>query len=179
MNTEIETKVKVDSLEATAARLEGLGAVFVCDLSQADAYFDDADRTLIKSDRGLRLRNETAAGSKKTILTYKGPRQATELKARREIEVSIDDETAMTQLLEAVGYEKIMAFEKKRGLWRMDDCEICLDELPLLGTFVEIEGPDQTAIADVTGKLGLDQLPHIDESYAVMMKSKLADQQTG
>lgn len=179
MKTEIETKVKVDSLEAVEARLEELGAVFACDLCQADAYFDDAENTLIESDRGLRIRKETTDDSERTILTYKGPRQATQLKTRQEIEIRLDGETATMELLEALGYKKIIAFEKKRGLWRMDECEICLDELPLLGSFVEIEGPGQTAIANVTGKLGLDQLPHIDESYAVMMRSKIADQQTG
>jgi len=45
--------------------------------------------------------------------------------------------------------------------------------LPLLGYFVEIEGPDDEKIADVQRNLGLSDLPHIQESYAYLMERKL------
>jgi hypothetical protein len=48
-----------------------------------------------------------------------------------------------------------------------------LDELPLLGSFVEIEGPDAESIANVQKKLGMSDLPHIVESYACLMQQKL------
>ena len=72
----------------------------------------------------------------------------------------------------ALEYEKVLVFEKKRRIWRLGDCKIALDELPLLGSFVEIEGPDDKKIADVQKNLGLADLPHITESYASLVAKK-------
>ncbi len=47
-----------------------------------------------------------------------------------------------------------------------------MDELPLLGSFLEIEGPDDKKIADVQKNLGLANLPHITESYASLVAKK-------
>ena len=71
-----------------------------------------------------------------------------------------------------INYEKKMSIEKKRRLWRLGDCEVALDELLLLGCFVEIEGPDERTIADVQKTLGLSLLPHIQKSYAALMRKK-------
>ena len=77
--------------------------------------------------------------------------------------------------LAAIGYKKALAFQKKRQVWRLDRCEVALDCLPLLGSFVEIEGPDENKIAGVQKKLGLADLRHIPESYAVLMERKLRE----
>jgi adenylate cyclase class IV len=53
-----------------------------------------------------------------------------------------------------------------RRLWRLGRCEIALDELPELGYFVEIEGPEEEEIARVQERLGLSDRPHIARSYA-------------
>jgi adenylate cyclase class IV len=75
--------------------------------------------------------------------------------------------------LAAIGYKKTLLFQKKRRVWWLDRCEVALDRLPLLGSFVEIEGPNEKAIAGVQKKLGLADLPHIPESYASLMERKL------
>jgi adenylate cyclase class IV len=75
--------------------------------------------------------------------------------------------------LAAIGYKKSLAFQKKRRVWRLGGCEVALDELPLIGYFVEIEGPGEKKIAAVQKKLGLADLPHIQDSYAVLMQRKL------
>ncbi|MHC5103080.1 MAG: hypothetical protein ACYSOQ_06655 [Planctomycetota bacterium] len=54
-------------------------------------------------------------------------------------------------------------------LWKLDECEVCLDELPELGCFVEVEGPDEETISSVLRKLSLHNEPHITKSYASMM----------
>ena len=46
---------------------------------------------------------------------------------------------------------------------------VCLDELPLLGCFVEIEGPGEEKIAAAAEKLKLAQSEHINDSYALMV----------
>jgi adenylate cyclase class IV len=47
-----------------------------------------------------------------------------------------------------------------------------LDQLPLLGDFVEIEGPDEEKIATAQEKLGLSDLSHIAEGYASLVAKK-------
>jgi len=170
---EIETKLKVESLDIVAARLDELGAEFQADVIERDTYFDDADGTLLKSDRGLRLRCQKGPDSEKLILAYKGPRQKSALKARQEIEVEVADFTAAGRLLSELGYKQQIVFEKKRRLYRFGGCQVCLDELDLLGSFVEVEGPDEAAIANVLEKINLSHLPHIADSYAALMSEKL------
>ena len=51
----------------------------------------------------------------------------------------------------------------------------CLDDLPGLGSFVEIEGPDDKSITDAQRNLGLADLPHILESYALLVEQKLKE----
>jgi predicted adenylyl cyclase CyaB len=82
------------------------------------------------------------------------------------------DADSMRRLLSELGYEEMLVVEKKRRLWRLDRCEVALDDLPLLGCFVEIEGPDEKEIADVQERLGLLDLPHIAKSYAHLIKEQ-------
>lgn len=175
MPIEIEAKLKVDSLQEVKHKLTDLGAEFIAEQRQVDCYFDDADMTLTRADRGFRLRRQTVGGNEKFFLTYKGAKEKSEFKQREEIEIEIKDTDSTEKMLSAIGYEKILVFEKKRIAWQFGECEIALDELPLLGGFVEIEGPDGERIAEVQRSLGLSDLPHIVESYAVLMEKKLKE----
>ena len=173
MHTEIEAKLKVDSLQEVERRLADVGAEFVEEQLQTDTYFDNPEAALKSGDRALRLRQQRTGQKEKTFLTYKGPKQKDDFKKRQEIEIEIGDGDSTEELLLALGYEKALVFEKKRRAWHLVDCVICLDELPLLGSFVEIEGPDGKSIAEVQKKLGMSDLTHVVESYACLMQQKL------
>ena len=175
MCAEIEAKLKVDSLEEVKRKLVGLSAEFLEEQLQTDYYLDDAGATLTKADRCLRLRRELAGSTERFFLTYKGAKEKDQFKKRQQIEVEIKDADSAEKLLLALGYEKALAFQKKRRIWRLGDCIVALDELPLLGTYVEIEGPGDKEIADVRKDLGLASLPHIVESYALLMETKLRE----
>ena len=173
MCIEIEAKLKVDSFEQIKTRLEELGAEFIEEQVQEDNYFDNAESGLRAADSCLRLRLQKAGNREKAFLTYKGCREKGQFKRRKEIELEIQDSESIAKLLAAIGYRKVLVFEKNRQLWRLDKCDVALDQLPQLGSFVEIEGPDESEIADVKQKLGLQDLPHIPESYAQLMSNKL------
>jgi len=175
MNLEIEAKVKVESLDEIAVRLNELGAESLYEVLQTDTYFDDAAQTLFASDCGLRLRIQTTGQAQKIILTYKGPRQKSHFKSRIEIEIEVSDFEVAAQLLNALGFKKALVFEKRRQVWQLSDSAVCLDELPLLGSFVEIEAPGEEPIAEVLRKLKLADMSHINESYAHLIRSKLAE----
>jgi len=169
MFTEIEAKLKVDSLPEIESRLERLGAEFIAEQLQMDTHFDDASVTLKNADRCLRLRRQIVGGKTRFLLTYKGAKEKSNFKKRQEIEVEIMDADSTEKLLSALGYEGKLSVEKKRRLWKLGGCEVALDQLKVLGDFVEIEGPDDKQIAHVQENLGLADLPHIPKSYASMI----------
>jgi adenylate cyclase class 2 len=172
MCTEIEAKLKVDSLPEIERRLDEAGAEFLAEQLQTDYYFDDAGATLTTSDKCLRLRRQVVAGDNEYFLISKGAKEKSNFKTRQEIEVRVEDADSMRKLLSSLGYEETLVVEKKRCLWRLGGCEVALDRLSLLGDFVAIEGPDDEKIAEVQNRLGLANLPHIAKSYAHLMKEE-------
>lgn len=174
MRSEIEAKLKVDSLETVEKRLVDCGGSFLRETVQTDRYYDTADRELTRTDKALRLRADVKGGRERFILAYKGPKERDDYKKRVELETEVSDAETTELLLGALGYAKALAFNKKRRLWQLQGCEVALDELPLLGVFVEIEGPDSDAIARVQAMLGLSDTPHVAASYACMIAERLS-----
>jgi len=172
MDAEIEAKLKVDSLKEITKKLAEVGAEFLQEQLQKDYYFDDANEAFTKADRCLRLRQQFADGKEKIFLTYKGAREKDSFKKRQEVEVEVKDLDSANELLSALGFKQVLIIEKKRRIWQLGNCRVCLDDLPLLGSFVEIEGPDDRSIADVQHSLGLENSSHIPESYASLMAEK-------
>jgi len=177
MSLEIEAKLKVDSLEQVSDRLKELGAEFVAEQRQKDYHFDNNTGTLTANDSCLRLRRQTIGDTQEFFLTYKGPKEKSDFKKRAEIETEIADADSIEKILAALGYEKVFTIEKIRRLWKFGDCEIALDELPSLGNFIEIEGPDDETISDMQKRLGLAHLKHIPKSYAHLLKEELRRRQ--
>jgi len=176
MHEEIEAKLKVDSLEVVERRLGACGATCLGATVQTDTYFDTVARDFTRGDKCLRLRREKTGQRERLILAYKGPKQADDYKKRAEVEFEVGDGSAAEALLVALGYDKALAFNKRRHLWRLRDCEVALDELPLLGTFVEIEGPDSRSVLQVQEMLELSRVAHTMESYASLIERELARQ---
>ena len=170
MSVEIEAKLNVESLEPIAQKLAQIGAKAGGEVVQTDYYFDDASGSLAKSDKALRMRKEMREGIEKTILAYKGPRESGKFKRRQEVQFGVDSSEQAAMMVAALGFAQSLVIKKHRTLWWLDGCEVALDELPYLGTFVEIEGPSEEIIAGVQAKLGLAHLPHIKEGYATLMR---------
>ncbi len=172
MPVEVEAKFKVANFRAIRRRLRALGAGYCGTAIQLDRFFDTPDRELYRGDRGLRLREvrmvKSAPGCRKggVLLTYKGPRQArAAVKSRQEIETHVEDSQALAEILRAAGLKVFLKLQKRRASYKLGRCRIELDELPLLGCFVEIEGASGRAIELAAARLGLDSEP-IADSYA-------------
>lgn len=173
MCIEIEAKIKVDDLTVVADTLRALGATPGDRVVHIDTFYDHPAPLVIRKGAALRLRCEIIGNNETTILTYKGPKQKGRFKNRQEIEFKTDDLFATVGILGQLGFRKKLVIEKRRAFWKLDNCAVCLDELPLLGTFVEVEGPDENAVAAVLEKIGLDAAGHIDTGYAGLMKKML------
>ena len=175
MGTELEAKMQVADHEAVRAQLRASGAARLGACMELNTFFDDADGALVAADKGLRVRLscDFATGDERHVVTYKGPQQTGALKNREEIEFVADDGEQAALLLERLGYAPTLSFEKRRETWRIDDCLVELDELPQLGCFVEIEGPDEEAVLAVRETLELDDRPLVKKSYIAMVDELL------
>lgn len=178
MPIEIEIKLKVDHLAPVRDRLRQIGAQRVGEVMETNIFFDTYERSLLASDCGLRIRRShdlTNHGGEKLVLTYKGPRAEGDVKRREEVEVSLDSIDAAVAILERLGYDRMLTFEKRRESWILDDCKIELDQLPHLGSYVEIECPGEYAIHRVREKLGLATVKAVEQTYADLVSHHLSD----
>lgn len=130
------------------------------------AIYDYADLRLDKKAAWIRVRQE----ADRTTMGFK-QRQSETLEGMREIEFTVDDYTKACQFLEAIGLAPKATQESKRETWRLDDCEVMLDEWPWIPTFVEVEGPNEQAVRAVAQKLGLDyDTAMFDSNDAIYVK---------
>ena len=163
-NQELEAKFYIADLEARRVTLEGLGAVLVQPRTlELNLRFDTPEGTLTHSAQVLRLRRDT-----QNRLTYKGPAQIKDgVSARTEIEFTVGDFANAQALLEALGYQISMIYEKYRAVYQLGDVLVTLDEMPF-GNFAEIEGPDGGSIRAVCEKIGLLWQFRTLQSYAML-----------
>jgi len=177
MGLEIEAKMKADDLESLRLRLESAGAVQQGEVLETNTYFDTPDGMLRQSDKGLRLRanHDSSDGDITYVITFKGPRQPGALKTRPETEFTVDDPEAATDLFEQLGYQKVLSFEKRRRTWQYLGCKVELDELPYLGTYVEVEGPTAEKVIHARQALGLADQPIVKTGYISLLMTYLAE----
>lgn len=152
MQTEIEAKFLDIDHAALRTTLKELGAELklLMRLMKRNNY-DFPDLRLQKRGGWVRLRDE----GDKVTLSYKQLSDRT-LHGTSEVNVTVDNFENADALLRAIGLEPTSYQETKRESWRLGDLEIELDEWPWTKPYVEIEGPDEAALKDIAGKLGLD-----------------------
>ncbi len=177
MAVEIEAKMKVDDLGTLRQRLEAGGASRVGEYLERNVFFDTEDRSLLAADQGLRLRQtqNMGTGERSYTMTFKGPRQHGQLKSREENETTVGDFKEASALLESLGFIRILSFEKRRQTWAFGGCKVELDELPYLGSYVEIEGPKDDVVLKVRETLQLNERPLVKASYVAMLLTHLQE----
>jgi adenylate cyclase class 2 len=137
---------------------------------QADHYFNAPDRDFRLTDESFRVRRIGAAN----FVTYKGPKRDPNVRIRTELEIPLagGDEGAeqFMQLLKHLGYRFVAVVRKHRLSYplRRDgfDLTVCLDEVDLVGRFVEVEvlAPEEKAdaaravLTATAASLGLTEL---------------------
>ena len=177
MPVEIEAKMKVDRHEVVRDRLKALGATDAGQVLETNVFFDTEDRSLLAGDRGLRLRTAKSLPDGPTVntITYKGPRLAGPLKSRSEMELKVADPDDAIALFEALGYMRVLSFQKRRETWELEGCKVELDELPHLGLYVEVEGDSEANVMNIRERLQLGSRPLVKASYIALMVTYLQD----
>lgn len=152
MKPEIEAKFLDVDHDALRAKLKEIGAA--CEkpmrLMKRKNY-DFPDGRLGKVRGWVRLRDEDG----KITLSHKQLNDRT-LHGTQEVSVSVDSFGNADAFLQSIGLQSISYQETKRESWRLEEFEIELDEWPWAKPYIEIEGPTEDALKDLSKKLGLD-----------------------
>ena len=162
---ETEAKFYVRDLNRIKSRLHELNAHLIQErVLERNIRFDLPGARLRAEGRVLRLRRDTS-----TKFTYKSASTNQQgVLSREEIEFEVEDFDKAKRFLEALGYQKLVYYEKYRTTYALQPSEgfvqIMLDELPY-GPFVEIEGETVDAIHAVADQLGLNWNTAIATSY--------------
>jgi adenylate cyclase, class 2 len=157
---EREIKLRFDSVDAARTAVVATGAVPIRGRRlQEDCLLDTADESLHHRRCVLRVRMESG----KSLVTFKGPVQPSEMRLREELETIVGDGPLLLRILEELGFRVWFRYEKYREEFVLDDVIVAVDETPL-GTFVEIEGGDR-GITDMAVALGRGPSDYVLDSY--------------
>jgi adenylate cyclase class 2 len=159
---EVELKLYVPDLNAVRRRLVALGAtVSKPRVFERNVRYENESRTLTADGIVVRLRQDADVR-----LTYKGKatKSTNGIRARFEAEVEVSDFDTMHIILDKLGYQPYMSYEKYRTTYDYGATEVVLDEMPY-GHFVEIEG-ESDAIQQVQIDLELGDAVSLGDSYS-------------
>lgn len=178
---EMEAKFYVLDLKKIETRLQNLEARLiqprVLETNIRFDLFDDSQPRLRSEGRVLRLRRDT-----ETRLTYKDSGRSEQgVVDRTEIEFTVDDFAKAKLFLEALGYQKLLEYEKYRTTYELLQTSdvpsdlgglvhVMLDELPY-GNFVEIEGESIQIIHYIVEQLDLNRNAAISKSYSALFEN--------
>lgn len=165
MDQEIEVKFLVRDRNALIKKIIELQLLCIQErVHELNLRFDLADGSLLAKRQVLRLRMDTHAR-----LTFKGPGVLVEeVLQRKEIEAVVSDFEATKRLLEALGYQVVMMYEKYRANYQLNSLVVSVDETPF-GLFVELEGESPDQIRKAAKALGLDWDTRINLSYSALL----------
>ena len=89
--------------------------------------------------RALRLRRENG----EAILSFKQRIPTKSLtKHQNENETRVSDADAAHAIIEALGFSRVLVYEKRRTRWQVGEAKVVIDELPF-GLFMEIEASEK------------------------------------
>jgi adenylate cyclase class 2 len=167
MDLEIEVKFILSDYTALMSKIKALALPCTQErVFELNLRFDQPDRRLFSAHQVLRLRKDHQAH-----LTFKGPGVLEEgVLLRKEIETIVADYDATKRLLETIGYEVIMIYEKYRANYLMNGVVLSVDETPF-GLFIELEGESPEQVRLAADKLGMDWAQRINQSYFALLNA--------
>jgi len=151
-NREIEAKFLEVDKEVLIAKLRSLGAEDLGEDFLREIIFYDKDKNWLKEGKQFIRIRETKNGA---LLTYKHHQHATAA-GTEEIEFKIDNTQKATDFLIALGLVRVRNNEKRRHTFKFQGATVDIDTWPKVPTYVEIEGPSESNIREVSEKLGFD-----------------------
>jgi len=93
---------------------------------------------------------------------------------REEIEMQIGSPEQARKMLERLGLEETLYYEKQRAIKGVGGYDVCLDKIVGLGCFVEVEG-NQYDIRDWLIAHGFQDRPIVKKNYFELVKEVRSD----
>jgi len=143
---ETEAKYPVVSPADLRPRLEAAGLTMLRTSTQRDEYYDLPDGTLTLEDYAVRVRTV----DERCWFAVKAPRlfQPTAgSSSRYEFEVPVGEAGPARQALLDRGLVLSWVLDKRRETWRGDRVTVEIDEVPVIGHFVEVEARMQVLLS--------------------------------
>ncbi len=168
MNVEIEKKYRLtfEQRAGLEERLRQAGAHLQSEEFEENTLY--AGNNLDTDTCVLRLRRINDGGGK-AVFTYKESLSAASgIKHQREDETTVGDADALALILDALGYQPALVYEKRRQTWHLNNTEVLLDELPF-GFFMEIEA-DEKSISEAESWLALSDIEAESSTYPELTK---------
>lgn len=170
IETEKKYALSNDQREQVLENLKEVGAQYVREDFEVNTLYRGG--ILDEKQAVLRVRKI----GDKTILTFKESiGNASGVKQQTEYETVVEKAEEIENIIESLGFEKALVYEKRRQTWNFRTVEVVLDELPF-GQYMEIEG-SITAIAEAEMLLDIENFtvenetyPHLTERFGVQME---------
>ena len=143
---EVESKFKISGDMTQSDLLAILKDQFIAPISskrQIDTVFllpEQVDAPIVPGSKIMRVRdvlNPETGELQRSLMTLKVEGQ-TKL-VSDEYEFAVDDGNAARQMLTALGWQEIVTVDKVRLESKTEDYTICIDEVAMLGLFIELE----------------------------------------
>ena len=143
---EVESKFKISGDITQSDLLAVLKDQFIAPISskhQIDTVFllpEQVDAPIVPGSKIMRVRdalNPETGELQQSLMTLKVEGQAKLVSD--EYEFVVDDGNAARQMLTALGWQEIVTVDKVRLESKTKDYTICIDEVAMLGLFIELE----------------------------------------
>ncbi|MFL5609555.1 MAG: class IV adenylate cyclase [Gemmatimonadaceae bacterium] len=163
---EVELKAIVDDLAERRRIIETAGATLSFEGKISDRRYDFASRELTSRDEVLRTRRYESNGSARTYLDWKGATETRDVyKTREEITTPVEDQHALEEILERVGFEVTWEIDRDIAQYQFRGATIRFETYPRMDVLVEVEG-EPTAIEEAIEALGLPRGTFTNERLA-------------
>lgn len=154
-NVEYEYKYKVIDLQLIRHKIEDLQSRLKKEFQCIDIYF------VVPNNPGgqkyLRVREKNGKAEINFHIAHDDLRTD-------EWELDIGSSSMMVELLKQLGFKVDVVVDKKRQIFKYLNSEIALDRVKDLGSFVEIESPNEKELLSIATEFGLDERQKIKGS---------------
>ncbi len=174
---EIEVKARLRNKNSVMKKLEALGCVFSDRITQNDVVYTEKTGSLksfLSNKIFLRIRVNNGSKIIFTVKDRAGALVATEH------EVVVDSKEEMRKIILLLGNKEAVRINKTRQTTEYNGCEICIDKVESLGTFIEMEkmtergdaGKIQEELFTFFLSLGIKQEDRVKKGYDILMLEK-------
>ncbi len=134
---EIELKFKIKNFDNLNKKIKDLGCIFEKKVTQIDTVYFEKNNKYFEIKPGTIVMRTRIINGKKKFITLKV--RANDFYASKEIEFQVENSKKIEDFIETLGYVKAIDFTKERITTSYKNFNICIDQIDVLGDYIEIE----------------------------------------